>query len=129
MRYLSKYFFKIQIIDIIRLTITGVKDMITQAQIENIVHRIIDNVRPDKIILFGSYAYGSPSEDSDLDLLIIQNTPIEKVKRGREIRKFLRGIGIPIDLVVYTPQEVKEWQDTKAAFITEIIEKGKVLYG
>jgi predicted nucleotidyltransferase len=106
-----------------------VKDMITQAQIENIVHRIIDNVRPDKIILFGSYAYGSPSEDSDLDLLIIQNTPIEKVKRGREIRKFLRGIGIPIDLVVYTPQEVKEWQDTKAAFITEIIEKGKVLYG
>jgi predicted nucleotidyltransferase len=72
---------------------------------------------------------GSPSEDSDLDLLVIQDTSVEKIKRGREIRKYLRGMRIPLDLVVYTPQEIKEWQETKAAFITQIIARGKILYG
>jgi hypothetical protein len=55
--------------------------------------------------------------------------PQKRVQRGREIRKYLRGTGIPIDLLVYTPQEVEEWRDTKGAFITQIIDQGRVLYG
>jgi predicted nucleotidyltransferase len=103
--------------------------LITQGQISNVVNQIINNIHPDKIILFGSYAEGTPSEDSDLDLLIIQDTTLAKPKRGREIRKYLRGMKIPLDLVVYTPREIREWQDTKSAFITQIMERGKVLYG
>lgn len=55
--------------------------------------------------------------------------PQKRLQRGREIRKHLRGIGIPIDLLVYTPREIAEWRDTKAAFITQIIDQGQVLYG
>lgn len=103
--------------------------MITKEQIEQIVETIVQSVHPDKVILFGSYANGNPSEDSDLDLLVIKDMPQKRVQRGREIRKHLRGMAIPIDLLVYTPQEIEEWRDTKAAFITQIVDQGQVLYG
>lgn len=103
--------------------------MITKDQINQVVETIVQNVHPDKIILFGSYANGNPGEDSDLDLLVIKNMTQKRIQRGREIRKYLRGIGIPIDLLVYTPQEIEEWRGTKAAFITQIMDQGQVLYG
>lgn len=103
--------------------------MITKDQIYQVVETIVKNVQPDKVILFGSYANGNPGEDSDLDLLIIKEMPQKRLQRGREIRKYLRGIGISMDILVYTPQEIEEWRDTKAAFITQIIDQGQVLYG
>lgn len=103
--------------------------MITKEQIDQVIEVIVQNVHPDKVILFGSYANGNPREDSDLDLLVIKDMPQKRHQRGREIRKYLRGTGIPIDLLVYTPQEVAEWRDTKAAFITQIIAQGQVVHG
>ena len=105
------------------------KEFITKDQINQIVEKIVQNLHPDKVILFGSYANGNPGEDSDLDLLVIKDMPQKRLQRGREIRKYLRGTGIPIDLLVYTPQEIEEWRDTKAAFITQIVAQGQVLYG
>ena len=109
--------------------ISGVNGLITKDQIDQVVATIVQNVHPEKIILFGSYASGNPGEDSDLDLLVVKDMPQKRIQRGREIRKYLRGIGIPIDLLVYTPQEIEEWRDTRAAFITQIIDQGRVLYG
>jgi predicted nucleotidyltransferase len=77
--------------------------MITQEQIEEIVKRIIDNYDPEKIVLFGSYAYGHPTEDSDLDLLVVKNSDLPRYKRAREIRRHLWGItDTPKDIIVYT---------------------------
>ena len=81
--------------------------MITQSQINQIVDTIVKNVKPDKVVLFGSYANGNPNEDSDLDILVIKNMSQKRALRGREIRKYLRGTKIPIDLLVYTPQEIE----------------------
>ena len=103
--------------------------MITQEQISVVVSRIVENINPEKVILFGSYAYGQPDENSDLDILVVKDTDIPAFKRGMEVRKFLRGMKIPIDVVIYTQKEIDEWKDTKAAFISHIVEKGKVLYG
>ncbi len=103
--------------------------MITQDQINSVVEIIVKNVNPEKVILFGSYAYGEPHEDSDLDILVIKDTDDDRYRRTREIRRYLRGTKIPIDIVVYTKAEVEDWQDTKSAFITQLIEKGRVLYG
>lgn len=50
--------------------------MITQKQIEEIIKRIIDNYNPEKVIIFGSYAHDHPTEDSDLDLLVVKNTDL-----------------------------------------------------
>ena len=103
--------------------------MITQKQIEDIIQRIIDNYNPDKIILFGSYAQGHPTENSDLDLLIVKNSNLPRYKRAREIRRYLWGItDIPKDIIVYTQEEIDDWAKVKEAFITNIVTKGKVLY-
>ncbi|MFL0251159.1 nucleotidyltransferase domain-containing protein [Clostridium neuense] len=102
--------------------------MLNDNDINRIVNRIVTNINPNKIILFGSYAYGKPNEDSDLDLLIIKDMLMEKHKRGREIRKFLRGMKIPIDLLIYTNSEIEVLKNHKSTFISEILENGRVLY-
>jgi predicted nucleotidyltransferase len=103
--------------------------LITQEQIDYVVSVISETEKPDKIVLFGSYANGDATEDSDLDLLIVKNSDIPTNKRCRELRKRLRGIKIPLDLLMYTQEEILEWKDTKTAFITQVLESGKVVYG
>ncbi|MDI6793565.1 MAG: nucleotidyltransferase domain-containing protein, partial [bacterium] len=102
--------------------------MVTQEQINEIIRRIIENYHPEKIVLFGSYAYGNPTESSDLDLLIVKDSKLQRYKRGREVRKYLRSLKVAIDLIVYTKDEIQKWRDVKPAFITTIMEKGRVLY-
>lgn len=102
--------------------------MISEEQIHEIVERIVVGVNPDKVILFGSYAYGEPDEDSDLDLLVVKETSIPRYKRGREVRKHLRGVKIPIDIVVYTEDEIREFHGVKTSFIAQITREGRVLY-
>jgi predicted nucleotidyltransferase len=102
---------------------------ITNELVQEIKNRIISGVHPDKIILFGSYAYGTPTKDSDLDLLVIMPSDEPMHSRVTRIRKLVRDIHIPKDIIVYTPQEVEKWKDASVAFITSIIRKGKVIYG
>jgi len=102
---------------------------ITDELIQEIKNRIISGVHPEKIILFGSYAYGTPTKDSDVDLLVIMPSNEPMHSRVTRIRKLVRDIPIPKDIIVYTPQEVEKWKDASVAFITSIIRKGKVIYG
>lgn len=92
---------------------------------------IVKNLRgynPEKIILFGSYAWGKPNEDSDYDLLIIKDTKENFYNRIPEARKRLYGIKKAFDILVLTPQEVKDRLRKRDFFIEDIINKGKVLY-
>jgi predicted nucleotidyltransferase len=84
----------------------------------------------EKIILFGSYAYGQPKEDSDLDLLVVvKKSNLPRHKRAREIRKQLWGLtDTPKDILVYTEDEINEWKDVEQAFITKVMNKGRILY-
>ncbi len=102
--------------------------MITSEQIADITNRIVANVKPEKIVLFGSYARGNPTEESDLDLFVIKESTLPRYKRGQEIRKHLRRLKVPIDLVVYTKDEIARWREVRTAFITTVVETGIVLY-
>jgi len=102
---------------------------ITDELIQEIKNRIVSGVHPEKIILFGSYAYGIPTKDSDLDLLVIMPSDEPMHKRVFQIRKLLRDFRVPKDIIVYTPEEVEKWKDASAAFITTIMRTGKVIYG
>ena len=103
--------------------------MISQEKINEVINRIVKNINPEKIILFGSYASGNPSEESDLDILIVKEMRMPRYKRSREVKKHLRGMKIPIDVIVYTKKEIKKWKNTETAFINQAIKQGKVLYG
>jgi predicted nucleotidyltransferase len=102
--------------------------MIENSKINEIVNKIALNFNPDKIFLFGSYASGSPNRDSDLDLLIIQNSKLPRHRRVFEIRKSLIGSMIPLDIIVYTPEEFESEKDNKFSFINHAIKTSKLLY-
>ena len=104
--------------------------MIKREQIEEIIKRIVRSYRSEKIILFGSYAYGNPTENSDLDLLVVvKSSNLPRYKRAREIRKHLWGVtDIPKDILVYTEEEIEEWKEVEAAFITRVLREGRILY-
>ena len=104
--------------------------MITEAQIQAVVQRIVDGYQPDRIILFGSYAYGTPTEHSDLDLLIIKrNAERKAIERDLTIRHLLWGGEMPpMDIVVRTPQELAAAVARIYTVEAEAVRKGRILY-
>ena len=106
--------------------------MVTDAQLNEIVRILVDECQPEKIILFGSYAQGKPKDDSDLDLAIVKKSDLPQHKRSAEFRKALRANGrrwfFGMDILVYTPEEIKASQGSPHSFVHEILSTGKVLY-
>jgi predicted nucleotidyltransferase len=101
--------------------------MVEMDRIESLSKRIAEEFRPDRIILFGSYAYGEPTEDSDVDILVIMPFVGKPVYKAIEIRTRI-GAHFPMDLIVRTPQQVQERVAMNDWFMREIVEKGRTLY-
>ncbi|ABU58430.1 nucleotidyltransferase domain-containing protein [Roseiflexus castenholzii] len=101
---------------------------VTDALLHEIVRRIRTVSNPIAIILFGSHARGDARPDSDLDILIIEETSLPRHRRGAAYRRALAGVFPAKDIVVRTPAEVQKWADTPNAFITMALREGKVLY-
>lgn len=96
-------------------------------KINKVVDKIVKEYQPEKIILFGSYAWGKPTEDSDVDLFIVKETENTR-ELAREIDGSIRPRPFPIDLIVYRPESVEKSMAIKDFFIKNILTKGKVLY-
>lgn len=99
-----------------------------EGMLSEVVRRVVEVANPDKIILFGSYAYGKPHKESDLDILVVMESDLPRYKRSVPIYKALADLFVPLDILVYTPQEIEAWRDVPQAFITSVLKKGKVLY-
>ena len=101
--------------------------MVSQERIQEVVNSIAEQFQPDKIILFGSYAYGTPNEDSDVDLLVVMEQPEHNLKKAIEI-----SLSVPIpfscDLIVYDPAYLQKRYGMVDWFIRDIVDKGQVLY-
>lgn len=102
--------------------------MIGKDKISEIVEKIASGYNPDKIILFGSYAIGNPNENSDLDLFVIKESDIPRPQRVVKVRKMLYGSMVPIDIIVYTPEEIEAAKENKFSFVYEVLNTGKILY-
>ncbi|MBI5699491.1 nucleotidyltransferase domain-containing protein [Candidatus Saganbacteria bacterium] len=97
-------------------------------EIDNISKQIIENYKPQKIILFGSAASGNFTPDSDLDFFIIkENVPYLGRDRCRELSKLIER-DVAVDFIVYKPNEFNKWYNLGDPFLKTIINKGKVLY-
>jgi predicted nucleotidyltransferase len=95
---------------------------------DEIVKRIVEQVRPSKIILFGSRARGEARPTSDLDLLVIADSIEPRWRRAAPLYGALRDILVPMDILVYSPEEVREWSGVRQAFVTTAVREGRVLY-
>jgi predicted nucleotidyltransferase len=100
---------------------------ITRSHIRKYANQIARQFRPDKIILFGSYAYGEPTEDSDVDLLVIMSFKGHNPEKATEIWMATKP-KFPIDIMVRKPEEIQKRLRMGDFFLREITEKGKVLY-
>ena len=101
--------------------------MTINAKIQDLCRQIVENFHPQKVILFGSYAYGKPTEDSDVDLLVVMPYEGNELEQMAKVRRRIKSI-FPLDIFVKTPAQLKERYEMDDYFIKEIIEKGKVLY-
>jgi len=96
-------------------------------EIKNLCQDIVREFKPEKIILFGSHAYGKPKIDSDIDLLVILPFEGRHSEQGVKMRQRISS-SIPIDLLVRTPAEIRESIKLNDIFIKDIVENGKIIY-
>ncbi len=102
----------------------------TRNMIFEIVDKIKQEYQPDKIILFGSYAYGHPDRDSDIDLLIIKDTQERFIDRLSNVTRIASDPKrlTPLEVIVLTPEEIRERLEVGDQFLREALDKGEVLY-
>ncbi len=101
---------------------------VTARQIDSVALRIVRRFQPEKIILFGSYAYGHPTLDSDVDLLVIMDTSLRPREQRLQISRALSPHPFPMDIVVRTPQDLSARLAGGDDFLRQIMRRGKVLY-
>ena len=98
--------------------------------IQTILRKLVAEYAPQQVILFGSYAYGIPGPDSDIDLLIVKETSQRFIARWVTVHRILTGThpSLPLETLVLTPRELARRLALGDQFIAEILDKGEVLY-
>jgi len=103
---------------------------VTDQLLKQITRHIVDSVHPKRIVLFGSYAWGKPSQTSDVDLLVVvPSSDLPSYKRAREVYRSLRDIMVPLDVLVLTSQEVERAMDIPSSLAYKVMREGDFLYG
>lgn len=102
--------------------------MVTEETLKEISRRINAHLHPDKIILFGSYAWGTPSDDSDVDLLVVVPDSTESAHaRAARVHRALRGIPVPCDVMVRTRAEISRLNQAPSSLLYRVLREGRVL--
>ncbi len=103
----------------------GTRKRVPAAAIEQVVEQIVEKFHPQKVILFGSHAYGKPHSESDVDLLVVMETKLTGVQQAVKILRAI-NLNFGVDLVVYTPQRLYQRLQWGDSFLQEVITKGQV---
>ncbi len=102
--------------------------MITQEVLDQVVQAISDKFHPRRIVLFGSQACGDANAESDPDLLIEIDSDLSHREQARRIRRACDPYPCPMDIVVYSPAEVKQWVQAPASLVATAFREGQVVY-
>ena len=98
------------------------------AQIEELVRRIRQKFHPERIVLFGSYAYGQATEDSDVDLLVVAKTDLAPRQRYCAVRRLIADVPASFDIIVKTPEEYNRWRSVVNHIVYFADKYGRILY-
>jgi predicted nucleotidyltransferase len=102
---------------------------VTPQKVQAAVEKIIETAHPRQIILFGSYVRGHMQRDSDLDVLVVAEGPVDNPRQESvRIRRALRGIDMPMDILVVAERRLKELADTPGLIYREALREGKVVF-
>lgn len=101
--------------------------MIAPSEVQELAESIRRNFHPQKIVLFGSWAWGTPTEDSDVDLLVVLPFDGKPWRMASAIRERIQA-RCPLDLLVWTPDQVQSRLAQNDSLMTDVLSRGKVLY-
>ncbi|MGW0141740.1 nucleotidyltransferase domain-containing protein [Streptomyces calvus] len=100
----------------------------TAEEIDSVVERIVRAARPERIIMFGSYAKGRATVHSDLDLLVVMPRVASATVRASEVQPYIGARAIPVDLHFATAEELDEYGREEYHFLHSVLRSGRVLY-
>lgn len=100
----------------------------TQSFLEEMIRRIVDEFHPERIILFGSYAKGNPTSDSDLDIMVVLPVQGSTRRKANEIDLALADRTVPLDVIVVTPEQYQRQRKIVGSIVCEALREGKVVY-
>jgi len=100
----------------------------TAADIQKIVHAIVEEVHPRRVILFGSAARGEARKSSDIDLLVVVSDGSHRRKTARRLYQAVSGAGVPFDLVIATEGDLARYGDRIGLVYRTALAEGRVLY-
>jgi len=103
--------------------------MVSFNQIENVARQIGERSNAQAVFLFGSYARNQSGRDSDVDFLVIAESDLPRYKRSRQLHLMFKPYPFPMDILVYTPEEVKKESEFDSSFVSRALREGKKLYG
>ena len=101
--------------------------MLEQKTLDDIIQRIVEAVRPERIILFGSAARDDMGPHSDVDLLIIKQG-VDLRRLTAKVYRRLHGVGAAVDAIMVTPEDVERYKDSHALIIKPALREGRVVY-
>jgi predicted nucleotidyltransferase len=93
-----------------------------------VVRRIVEVARPDRIILFGSAARGEMTPDSDLDVLVVKSGVDHRRRLAQDIYMNLSGVGVGVDVIVLTPEDIEAQRDSVGSIVGPALDEGRVIY-
>jgi predicted nucleotidyltransferase len=102
--------------------------MIKPRQIDEAIRTLAEAAAPERILLFGSYARGDATDDSDLDFLVIEPHVDDRAKEMVRLRRTLRPLRVPADVLVYSSDDVARWGDQPGSALYWALREGRVVY-
>lgn len=103
--------------------------MISPETLQAAIGAIAADGRPSRIVLFGSYARGDARDDSDIDLLVIEDEVTDRAREMVRLRRLLRPLRVPADILVYSKEEVARWGNQPGSALYWALHEGKVVHG
>ena len=104
----------------------------TEAIIDEMVQALVEEADPEKVILFGSRARGDSRQHSDVDLIVVEAAPFgperSRHKEMVRLRQTLRPFRVPVDVLVYSQEEVDYWRDSLNYVLARALREGRVMY-
>jgi predicted nucleotidyltransferase len=107
---------------------TSKKTPNSNQSLQEVTRRIVRVAKPSRLLLFGSAASGRMTKDSDLDILVVVQGPVDHRRIAQEIYRNLRGVGVAVDVVVATEEELQNYGQRAGTILKPALQEGRVIY-
>ena len=102
--------------------------MVDRQILNEIIRRVVEVAKPERILLFGSAARGSATDQSDFDLLVVKEGVLHRRRLAQDIYVRLIGIPVPVDIIVVTPDDIEQMKDSLGTIIPAALTEGIQIY-